>query len=107
MVKVGPDLVVTLSAPTSGGAGGTITVTDKTLNQGAGNVQVQTSTAFFLSTNAVLDASDTALGSRLVPPLAAGTFDTTTTTLTLPAGLAPGTYYLLAQADASNAVAES
>ncbi len=62
---------------------------------------------YYFSANTTLDASDTMLGSRSVPALATGVGSTATTTLTLPPGLAPGTYYVLAQADADGAVTET
>src|SRR5262249_7320120 len=94
-----PDLVVSaLTAPATGGANGSIAVSDTTLNQGAGPA-VASVTAFYLSTNTTLDASDVALGTRNVPSLAAGASSSATTTLTIPAGTAGGTYYVLAAAD--------
>jgi len=87
-------------------AGGTISVTDTTKNQGGGNASAS-ATRYFLSTNTTLDAGDTALGSRAVPPLAPGATNSQTSTLTLPPGLAAGTYYIAVEADADNVVAET
>ena len=48
-IKVGPDLIVSaMSAPVSAAAGGTISVTDTTKNQGAGTAG-GSSTGFYLS----------------------------------------------------------
>jgi subtilase family serine protease len=106
-IQIGGDLVVSaLTVPPTAGAGGTLTVTDTTKNQGAGAVEAST-TGFYLSTNALLDGSDVWLGSRAVAALAAGATSTGSTVLTLPAGLAPGTYYVLAQADSGGVVAEA
>jgi len=97
-----PDLVVSaLTAPATGGANGSIAVTDTTLNQGNGPA-VASVTAYYLSTNTTLDASDVALGTRNVPGLAPGASSSATTTLTIPAGTAGGTYYILAAADSTN-----
>jgi hypothetical protein len=71
---VPPDLIVSaLTAPATGGAGAALAVTDTTKNQGSGAAEKST-TAFYLSTNTLLDKSDVLLGSRTVPPLAAGAY---------------------------------
>ncbi len=104
---VPPDLVVTaLTAPTVAGADAAITVSDTTKNQGSGLSDVSI-TGFYLSTNTLLDSADGFLGSRPVPSLAAGAVDSSSTTLTIPAGTASGTYYVVAKADVDNAIAET
>ncbi len=72
-LQVGGDLVVTaMTVPLKAGAGTSIVVADTTSNQGAGAVAAST-TRFYLSVNAQLDASDLLLtGARAVPALAAG-----------------------------------
>jgi subtilase family serine protease len=76
-------------------------------NQGGGGAAAST-TRFYLSTNAVLDASDVALGAgRAVPPLAAGASSSGSTSIAIPSNTPPGTYYVIAQADGDGAVAES
>ena len=106
-VRVGPDLIVSaLTAPTTVGVGSPFSVSETTKNQGAGSGGDST-TRFYLSTNSALDGADVVLGSRAVPPLAAGASDTATTLLTVPAGTATGTYYVIAQADPANAVLET
>ncbi|HEU5323563.1 MAG TPA: CARDB domain-containing protein, partial [Methylomirabilota bacterium] len=106
-VQLGPDLVIGgLSAPASAGAGTTLTVTDTTLNGGGGPAGA-TTTAFYLSTNSSFDAADVPLGSRPVPALAAGASDTGSATLTIPAGTAPGAYYLIGRADSAGEIAET
>jgi subtilase family serine protease len=82
-----------------------LTVTDVTANQGAGAAS-SSATRFFLSANATLEAGDTGLQSRGVGPLDPGGSSTATTTLSLPASIATGTYYLLAQADGDAAIPE-
>jgi hypothetical protein len=102
-----PDLVISaVSGPAAGGAGSPVTLSDTTKNQGAGLAQAS-STAFFLSKNLTVDATDISLGSRPVPQLAAGASDTASTDLNVPAGTATGTYYILAKADASGSNPES
>jgi len=106
--RIGPDLTISsLSAPSAIGEGQAFTATDTTTNTGAAPAAAST-TRFFLSTNAVVDPADTPLaGSRSVPALAAGGASSGSTVLTVPAGITPGQYYLLAQADADGTVAES
>jgi subtilase family serine protease len=105
-VAIGPDLVVTtLSAPATAPPGGTLVVTDTTTNQGASPAGAS-ATRYFLSTNATLETGDTPLQARPVGPLAAGANAMGTATLTLPAVIPAGSYYLLAQADGDSAVGE-
>ena len=96
---VAPDMTVsTLTVPLNGGAGTTLQVTDTTRNQGTG-ASTQSVTQFYLSQNYSFDASDPLVGSRTVPPLAAGASDLATTSLTLPSPLTPGIYMIFAKAD--------
>jgi len=106
-IRIGPDLLVsTLSAPGPVAAGGTLSVSDTTRNQG-GDTAAASTTRFYLSTNTVLDAADVQLGSRAVPALAAGASSAGTTAVTIPAGTAPATYYVIAKSDADSVVAET
>jgi subtilase family serine protease len=101
------DLIVSaVSAPTTAGAGSTITLNETTKNQGAGPSQ-PSSTAFYLSTNASFDVADISLGTRAVPILASGASDVASTLLTLPASTVSGSYYVLARADGDQSVTES
>ncbi len=105
-MRIGPDLKATsLKGPTSALAGATISVTDTTANEGGGAAPAST-TRFYLSSNSTVDGSDTLLAARTVPALAAGTSHTASTSLVIPAGLAPGRYYVLAMADGDAALAE-
>jgi subtilase family serine protease len=107
LVLVGPDLTMqSVSGPVASGPGSTINVSDTTRNQGGGPAGAST-TRFYLSVNTVIDATDTLLGSRAVPELAPSTNSSATTSLTIPAGAAPGPYYLIAQADGELGVAET
>ncbi len=103
---IGADLIVSaLTAPSTGIPGSTVTVTGTTTNQGGGSAGAST-TKFYLSTNTTFDATDIFLGSRAVPSLAPGAASSASTALTIPAGVQGGSYYVIAQADADNAVAE-
>jgi subtilase family serine protease len=107
-IKLGADLVVgSLIASGPSGAGGSVSVTDVTKNQGAGTPTPPSTTAFYLSTNTALDAADTPLGTRPVRSLGAGQSETASTVLQIPAGTPTGTYFVLAKADGTNQVIES
>jgi thermitase len=106
-VRVGPDLIVSsVTAPAFAGDGESMTVSDTTSNQGGGGAG-SSRTAFYLSTNLGLDASDVLLGTRDIGGLAASAPSTASTTLTIPPGTAGGLYYVIAQADTANTVVES
>jgi subtilase family serine protease len=54
----------------------------------------------------LLDAGDVLLGSRAVDSLAAGASEMGSVSVTVPAGTAAGTYYLIVEADGEGVVAE-
>jgi subtilase family serine protease len=98
-VRIGPDLVVSaLTAPATAGAGGVISVSDTTMNQGGG-AAAASATRFYLSANWSLDTSDVPLQTRSVPALAIGASSSGTTMVTIPADTPSGTHYLIAVAD--------
>ncbi|MBI4698003.1 MAG: DUF1566 domain-containing protein [Nitrospirae bacterium] len=104
-IKTGSDLTVySLTAPALSGEGKTITVTDKTRNQG-GCTAGASITRLYFSTNSTWDAADTYLGERSIPQLSPGLTDTGSTFVTIPA-VTPKYYYIIAKADADSAVAE-
>jgi hypothetical protein len=107
-VLVGPDLIVSsFTGPSTASRGQTVSVRDTTKNQGASSAGAST-TRFYWSRNSTWDSSDVALGARSVPTLAAGASSgPVNTSVKIPAGVAAGTYYLIARADAGSAVAES
>jgi subtilase family serine protease len=106
-IQIGPDLTIaTLTVGASGGPGSAIAVTDGTRN-GGGGTAAASATAFYLSLNTSLSADDVWLGSRTVQAVASGATDTATTSVTIPAATAVGTYYVVAVADASAAVPET
>jgi subtilase family serine protease len=107
VTRIGPDFqILGVTAPSTTAAGAAIVVGETTKNKGGGDAGAST-TSFFLSTNPTYDATDAALGSRGVPALAAGASHAAQTTVTIPSGTPGGTYYLIALADAANAVAET
>jgi subtilase family serine protease len=107
-LQIGSDLIVsavTVAAKVPIGVG--FAVTDTTLNQGGGTAAAS-ATKFYLSTNATLDASDVLLaGIHAVPALSGGTGHSANTTVTIPSTVPAGSYYILAKADADNAVGET
>jgi subtilase family serine protease len=105
-VTIGPDLAVSsLTAPSTAGAGKNIIITETTKNNGPGDVGAST-TIFYLSTDTTVDANDALLGSRSVSALTAGTSSAGSTAVTIPAGIASGMYYIIAQADGGTVVRE-
>jgi subtilase family serine protease len=105
--KVGGDLIVSaVSGPATAMANGPITVTDSTRNQGAGAAP-ESVTGFYLSPNSKYEPTDDFLGSRVVQALGPSATSTSSTPLVIPAGKAPGVYYVIAVADIGGAVAES
>jgi subtilase family serine protease len=107
-ILLGGDLIISsYSVPAKGGAGLPLVVSDTTLNAGATGVPAST-TRFYLSANAILDAGDTPLqGSRAVPALAPGAASSGSTTLTIPPSVGVGWIYVIATADADDAAAET
>jgi subtilase family serine protease len=106
-MKIGPDLIETnVIVPANAGEGAGLVVSETVKNQGPGSAGPST-TAFYLSTNGSFDTSDQLLGTRTVPPLAAGATSAASTSVTIPAGTATGIYYVLVKADANNDVGES
>ncbi len=102
-----PDLIISsLSAPLTAMPSSTIVVKDTTRNNGPGTADSST-TKFYWSTNSTYDAGDTEIGSRVIPSLAAGAASSGSTSVTIPAGTCTGTYYIIAVADADNAVLET
>jgi len=107
VTKVGPDLTESaLTAPTSAVAGATISVTDTVKNAGGGSSGASTTRIYF-STNITFDGSDQPLADRTVLALAPGATNSGSTSVTVPAGTAPGIYYLIAVTDADGVVAET
>ena len=107
LIKIGPDLDVTaMSAPATAGPGQSIVITETIKNIGAGAAD-SSLTQFYFSTDSALDPSDTLLGSRNVPALAAGATSSGPTTVTIPQGTATGNWCIIAKADAQEVVSET
>lgn len=105
--QVGPDLLVlSLTAPATGSAGGTIPVTDTVTNRGGGGAALSRTT-FYLSTNGTIGAGDMLLGGRDVPDLVAGASSGGSTPLVIPATTPVGAYYIVAKADGDDMVPET
>jgi len=107
-VKVGPDLVAAITAaiaPVT--AGSTAVVAESVTNRGGADAGPSI-VRYYLSTNFALDAADVLLAeTRAVALLAPNASSSSATPVTIPAGTAPGSYYLVAQADGGGSVAES
>jgi subtilisin family serine protease/subtilase family serine protease len=107
ILQIGGDLIVSaVIAPSAAAPGATILIGETTANQRSGGVAAST-TRIYLSANTVLDASDQLLTSRQVPALAGGASSTFSTSVDLPPASGVGVYYLIAKADADNAVPET
>jgi hypothetical protein len=100
------DLVITALSepPASAPQGSSFSVSDTTKNTGnwpAG----QSTTTYYLSLDKKKNKGDVIVASRVVPGLAAGQVSSATVTAT--ASASPGTYYLIACADAKKKVTEA
>jgi hypothetical protein len=96
-----PDLVETVVSdpPPAAAPGASIAVSDSVQNVGGIEVS-SSSTAYYLSLNAVRDGGDILLtGARSVPILAPGAISSGGRNVTIPLATAPGVYFLLACAD--------
>ena len=103
-----PDLIVSVfSVPTTGGAGLAIMATNTTKNQANTGPAVASTTRFYLSANATLDAGDPEIGTQSIGALAPGASEPHSTSLTIPAGTANGSYYIIAKADGSGSIPET
>jgi subtilisin family serine protease len=103
---VGPDLIVSItSTPWPILAGTPALVKDNVSNRGGGGTGAFV-VNYHLSTNYTLEASDPLLTSRSIDALSAGASNLGSFEITVPAGTAPGYYYVIARADAGSAVPE-
>jgi subtilase family serine protease len=106
-IQIGPDLtILSLSVPSSGVAGASITITDTIRNIGAADAGASV-VRYYLSTNAAFDASDQPLDEvRAVPALGPNVSHAGSASVPLPSGMS-GSFYLIVVADGGQAVAES
>ncbi|HEY2990293.1 MAG TPA: CARDB domain-containing protein [Candidatus Binatia bacterium] len=101
-----PDLVVAkLAAPISASVGSSIKITDTTQNRGQIPAGAST-TAFYLSADAIFDGGDTLLDSHPVPALKPGKKSSGSTIVTIPAGCT-GPCFIIAVADDGSVVDET
>jgi subtilase family serine protease len=106
-IRIGPDLQMqSLTVPGNAGAGATISISDSVRNAGGGGAPAST-TRYYLSVDALPGGGDVLLGSRAVPALGPGASDAATLAVTIPAGTAGGSYYVVAIADDDGVVAET
>ncbi|WP_400193489.1 CARDB domain-containing protein [Hymenobacter sp. B81] len=101
------DLTVQAAAvqPTSVTAGSQVTVSSTVMNMGA--LASSSNLGYYLSTNQTLEPTDQLLGSSFGGSLATGGSSPRTSLVTVPAGTAVGTYYILFVADYQGQVSES
>jgi uncharacterized delta-60 repeat protein len=100
------DLVVSaLTGPATAGAGFAITLNETTSNIGVGPAG-GTSTRYYLSRDTSIGAGDVLLGGRSLAGLAPGGSSAGATNVTIPAGAANGSYFIVARADDLNQVSE-
>jgi serine protease AprX len=106
-IRIGPDLVVTsVTAPPIAAAGSAIAVGDTTANRGEGAAP-PSATGYYLTASSILKATDVLLARRDVPALEPGEAHAGQATLTVPPGTTPGTYFVVAKADADGELAEA
>jgi len=99
----GTDLIVTsVSGPSTGAAGGTITIANTATNQGT-NFSYQVYVGMYLSADANITAADTFLGHRYINTiLLGGESSAANTAVFIPSDLTPGSYYIGSIVDSSN-----
>jgi uncharacterized delta-60 repeat protein len=101
------DLVVSaLTGPATARAGFAITLNETTGNIGVGPAG-GTSTRYYLSSDTSIGAGDVLLGGRSLAGLAPVGSSAGTTNVTIPAGTANGSYFIVARADDLNQAFES
>ena len=98
--------VMEISAPTRGTVGGTIAVTSRTENVGSA-AAAAFRVGLYLSTDATVTTTGQEIGSCSVSALAVGESAACNIDVTIPASVAPGTYYVGAYADDQDVVTES
>ncbi|BAY26378.1 peptidase S8/S53 [Calothrix sp. NIES-2100] len=101
-----PDLAISSISATSGTVGSDLNFSYNIKNKGTGSADYNY-TAFYLSKDTKLDSSDIYLNYDYVSSLAAGTTRTEYASVYLDSSFTAGTYYLFAQADGWNYVAET
>jgi len=104
--QIPPDVIVSsFTAPSTGAAPSTISVSVTTKNQGNGTAKPST-TRIYWSDDAQIDPSDTVLIGQDIPQLLSGAQSTATLSLSIPSAV-PGTHYLIVKADADDVLDEN
>jgi subtilisin family serine protease len=100
------DLAVTaVSGPTSANRGDVVALSATVANLGS-SATPASSVNFHLSTDAIITAADTLVGSVATPALTAGTQQVVGTNVTIPSTIATGTYFIGAIVDPANLIDE-
>jgi hypothetical protein len=94
-----------VSSPTSAARGSQVTIGYTFGNLGTSSATFNI--GFYLSTNSIISTGDRLLGSNTGASAGAGAIGSFTRTLTIPADVAPGTYYLGFLVDKDSALAEN
>ncbi|HEY5648512.1 MAG TPA: CARDB domain-containing protein, partial [Nitrospiria bacterium] len=103
-----PDLAINgVTGPGSEKRGNTMTVSTTVLNQGGGSTGGPFNLDHYLSTDTFVSASDIYLGTETVSAMAGEESRVVDSTVTVPGGIAKGTYYLGAIADPGNVIIEA
>jgi subtilisin len=108
-IVVGPDLVVTAATPsvTLASPGFTVPVATTVLNRG-GQPAGASTVSFFLSTTATPTGGEVPLAAnRSIASLAPNASSSATTSVVIPHGTTPGSYFILVRADGPGDVAEA
>ena len=106
-LTVGPDLIVSvLTVPAVAAPGAAVVADYSVRNQGASQAAAST-LRFFWSANSALDATDTPLAQLGLAPIDGAGTASGQATLTIPAGAATGTHYVIAEADSLKVISES
>jgi subtilisin len=107
-ITIGRDVSVTAAATaTAAGPGETIVVDHTVKNTGSVAITTAFTVAFYLSTDATINAGDVLLGTRTVSSLAAGAVSRNLKSVVIPKGTAMGTYRILVRADSGALLAEA
>ena len=105
-MTIGADYTISvLSMPASIPSGSAFTITESTRNSAAPTA-ISTTTRFYLSQDTVVDADDTPLAERTVPPLPTGSASAADTVAAIPPEATAGRWYVLVIADASGDIPE-
>jgi uncharacterized repeat protein (TIGR01451 family) len=107
-ITAGADLIVrNVTGPASVTVGATFSVTNAVQNIGVGESGTGARVGLYISSDAAITTNDVFLGLRNLPSILAGVTNTGPNSVTLPASVTPGSYYLGAIADYQERVFES